>query len=202
MGAMTMLAMSEARPDVFAERVAGIAIVGSSASDLVRGAMGSVTELLRPRLGSLGQAARRVNRLRRAVLSSPADVGQIVARATQFGPDASPHVVNYVLGLAGRAPSAVWTDGLANLMEIDLRHTLPHITVPALVLVGEHDRMTPPSAAVALAGDLPNGRLEVIEGAGHFPMMEAHEEFNRRLEAFVEPLLSGQRKGRGRRRSA
>jgi pimeloyl-ACP methyl ester carboxylesterase len=199
MGAMSMLAMSEARPDVFAERVAGIVIVGSSASDLVRGAMGSVTELLRPRLGSLGQAARRVNRLRRAVLSSPADVGQIVARATQFGPDAPPHVVNYVLGLAGRAPSAVWTDGLANLMEIDLRHTLPHVTVPALVLVGEHDRMTPPSAAVALAGELPNGRLEVIERAGHFPMMEAHEEFNRRLEAFVDPILSGERKRRGKR---
>ncbi len=199
MGAMSMLAMSEARPDVFGERVAGIAIVGSSASDLVRGAMGSVTELLRPRLGSLGQAARRVNRLRRAVLSSPVDVGQIVARATQFGPDAPPHVVDYVLGLAGRASSAVWTDGLASLMEIDLRHTLPHITVPALVLVGEYDRMTPPSAAVALAGELPNGRLEVIERAGHFPMLEAHEEFNRRLEAFVDPVLSGQRKRRGKR---
>jgi pimeloyl-ACP methyl ester carboxylesterase len=199
MGAMSMLAMSEARPDLFAERVAGLVIVGSSASDLVRGAMGSVTELLRPRLGSLGQAARRVNRLRRVVLSSPADVGQIVARATQFGPDAPPHVVNYVLGLAGRAPSAVWTDGLANLMEIDLRHTLPHIAVPALVLVGEHDRMTPPSAAVALAGELPNGRLEVIERAGHFPMMEAHDEFNRRLAGFVEPILRPQLKRRVRR---
>jgi hypothetical protein len=33
-------------------------------------------------------------------------------------------------------------------------------------------------------------------------MMEAHEEFNRRLEAFVEPLLTGQGKRRGRRRSA
>jgi pimeloyl-ACP methyl ester carboxylesterase len=84
-------------------------------------------------------------------------------------------------------------------MEIDLRHTLPHITVPALVLVGEHDRMTPPAAAVALAGALPNGRLEVIERAGHFPMMEAHEEFNRRLEGFAEPVLSGQRRRRGRR---
>jgi pimeloyl-ACP methyl ester carboxylesterase len=199
MGAMSMLAMSESRPDLFADRVAGLAIVGSSASDLVRGAMGSVTELLRPRLGSLGQAARRVNRLRRVVLSSPADVGQIVARATQFGPDAAPHVVDYVLGVAGRAPSTVWTDGLANLMEIDLRHTLPHIEVPAVVLVGEHDRMTPPSAAMALVGELPNGRLEVIERAGHFPMMEAHEEFNRRLETFVEPILRRKPKRRPKR---
>jgi pimeloyl-ACP methyl ester carboxylesterase len=119
------------------------------------------------------------------VLSSPADVGQIVARATQFGPDAPPHVVNYVLGLAGRASSAVWTDGLANLMEIDLRHTLPHVTVPALVLVGEHDRMTPPSAAVALAGELPNGRLEVVERAGHFTWMDAPDRYWPLLTDFV-----------------
>ena len=71
--------------------------------------------------------------------------------------------------------------------------------MPALVLVGEHDRMTPPSAAVALAGELPNGRLEVIKRAGHFPMMEAHDEFNRRLAGFVEPILRPERKRRVRR---
>ena len=59
--------------------------------------------------------------------------------------------------------------------------------------------MTPPSAAVALAGELPNGRLEVIERAGHFPMMEAHDEFNRRLVGFVDPILAPQRKRRSRR---
>ncbi len=75
MGAMAMLAMAEARPDLYEGRVAGIVIVGGAAGDLVRGAMGSVTELLRPRLGSLGQAAQRVNRLRRYVLSRPTDVG-------------------------------------------------------------------------------------------------------------------------------
>jgi pimeloyl-ACP methyl ester carboxylesterase len=199
MGAMSMLALAEARPELFREPVAGVVFVGSAASDLLRGAFGSVTELLRPRLGSLRQAAGRVNRLRRYVLSSPADVAQMIARATQFGPDASPHIVRYVVGLAARAPSEVWTDGLAGLMEMDLRHAVRHIGVPALVLVGEQDRMTPPSSSVALAGELPEGRLELIEGAGHFPMMEAHEEFNRRLGAFADEVL---RPRRARRETA
>jgi 3-oxoadipate enol-lactonase len=69
--------------------------------------------------------------------------------------------------------------------------------VPALVMVGENDRMTPPAAAVALAADLPQARLEVLEGAGHFPMMEEHEEFNRRLEAFAREVL-GRRPGKRR----
>ena len=53
------------------------------------------------------------------------------------------------------------------LMEMDLRHAIPRVRVPALVVVGEHDRVTPPAAAVALAGALPQGRLAIIEGAGH-----------------------------------
>lgn len=196
MGAMSMLAMAETRPELFGDPVAGVVFVGSAASDLVRGAFGSVTELLRPKLGSLRQAAGRVNRLRKVVLSSPADVGQMVARATQFGTDASPHLVRYVVGLAARAPSEVWTDGLAGLMEMDLRHAIEHIGVPALVIVGEQDRMTPPSSSVALAGELPRGRLEIVEGAGHFPMMERHEDFNRRLADFAAEVLTTRRRKR------
>lgn len=196
MGAMSMLAMAESRPELFGDPVAGVVFVGSAASDLLRGAFGSVAELLRPTLGSLRQAAGRMNRLRKVVLSSPADVGQIVARATQFGTDASPHLVRYVVGLAARAPSEVWTDGLAGLMEMDLRHAIEHIGVPALVIVGDQDRMTPPSSSVALAGELPRGRLEIVEGAGHFPMMERHEEFNRRLASFAGEVLAPRRRKR------
>jgi pimeloyl-ACP methyl ester carboxylesterase len=201
MGAMAMLAMAESRPDLYAGRVVGAVFAGASSSDLVRGAMGSVTELLRPRLGSLREAANRVNRLRGYVLASPPDVGHVVARVTQFGPHASPHVVDYVVGLAAKAPSEVWTDGLAGLMDVDLRHAIRHVRVPALVMVGEHDRVTPPSSAVSLASELPDGRLEMLEGAGHIPMMEAHEEFNRRLADFAGPLLVKRAK-RTRRRSA
>jgi pimeloyl-ACP methyl ester carboxylesterase len=199
MGSMAILALAESRPELFGTRIVGCAFSGAAASDLLRGAMGSITGLLRPRLGSLRQAASRVNTMRRHVLSGPRDVGHLVARVTQFGPHASPHVVEHVVGLAGRAPSEVWTDALAGLMDMDLRHAVQHIGVPALVLVGEHDRVTPPSSAVALAGDLPDGRLEVIEEAGHIPMMEAHEEFNRRLERFAEQVLG---RPKGRRRSA
>jgi len=203
MGAMAILAMAESRPDLVAGRLAGAAFVGATANDLLRGAMGSITELLRPRIGSLRQAAQRVNRLRRYVLSSPIDVGHLVARVTQFGPHASPHVVDHVVGLAADAPSEVWTDGLAGLMDLDLRHAVRHVRVPALVVVGEHDRVTPPSSAVGLAGELPDGRLEVIGGAGHIPMMEAHDEFNGRLARFADAAfgVGGDRGSNGRNRS-
>lgn len=200
MGGMAILAMAEQRPELIGKPVAGVVLVGTAASQLLRGAMGSVAELLRPRLGTFGAAAKRVELLRRAVLAS-SDVSGIVARVTQFGPNASPEIVAHVVALAERTASEVWTDGLPELMEMDLRHAVARIDVPALVVVGEHDRVTPPAAAIELAGALPTGRLVVVEGAGHIAMLEKPEVLAREIRSFTRSTLGLTRK-RGRKEGA
>lgn len=202
MGAIATLAMAEVRPDLMATSVAGIVLVGTSASDLVRGAMGSITDLVRPRLGSLRSAAERVDRLRKAVLASPTDLRGAVVRLTQFGPDAPRHVVEHVVHLAERASSEVWTDGLAGLLETDLRHVLPRVRMPALVVVGQHDRVTPPSSGVELAAALPDGRFVLLDGAGHIAMMERPVELDREIRAFARAVFTGAHAPRPRRRRA
>jgi pimeloyl-ACP methyl ester carboxylesterase len=107
-------------------------------------------------------------------------------------------LVDYVAGLAGDAAQEVWTDGLAGLMDMDLRHALQHVRVPSLVIVGDHDRVTPPASAMALAGELPDGRLEVLEGAGHVLMLERHEEFNEKLSAFATRVTRNRRRNQRR----
>ncbi len=199
MGAMAILALAEQRPDLFGERIAGVALLGASASDLLRGALGGVTDILRPRLGSLAAAARRVDRLRKAVLAGPGDVPAIVARVTQFAPEAPDDVVNHVLHLAEQTSSLVWTDGLSELIGMDFRHALSRVTVPALVAVGDQDRVTPPAAAVELAAALPEGRLFIVEGAGHIAMLERPERLNPELRAFAREAL-GLAKPRVRKR--
>ena len=201
MGAMAILAMAEQRPELFGPRVAGVVLIGAASSDLLRGAMGSVTELLRPRLGSTRAAAKRVDRLRRAVLSGPVDVSGVVARVTQFGPHAPHRVVDHVVALAQQTASEVWTDALPELMEMDLRHAVPRIRVPALVVVGELDRVTPPAAAIELAGALPDGRLVVLDGAGHIPMLERPVELERELRAFARAALGPPKPKPARRRT-
>ncbi len=190
MGAMAILALAEQRPDLFGDRIAGVVLLGASASDLLRGALGGVTDILRPRLGSLATAARRVDRLRKAILAGPGDVSAIVARVTQFAPEAPDDVVHHVLHLAERASSVVWTDGLSELIGMDFRHALPRITVPALVAVGDQDRVTPPAAAVELAAALPEGRLFIVEGAGHIAMLERPERLNPELRSFARGALA------------
>lgn len=189
MGAMAILSLAGEQPELFGQRIAGVVLIGAASSNLLRGAMGSVTELLRPRLGTFATAARRMDRLRRAVLASPVDLSGIVARVSQFAPDAPPHLVDHVVSLAERARSEVWTDGLAELMEMDLRHALPQVRVPALVVVGEHDRVTPPATAVGLVGGLPDAQLVVIEHAGHMAPLERPAEVNHEIRVFARRCL-------------
>ena len=42
MGGMAAMALAEQRPELFGERVVGLILIGTSADDLLRGAMGSI----------------------------------------------------------------------------------------------------------------------------------------------------------------
>lgn len=59
----------------------------------------------------------------------------------------------------------------------DLRPHLADIHVPTQVIVGQHDWVCPPAASRALAGGIPDARLNEIPGAGHFPFSEEPDAF-------------------------
>jgi pimeloyl-ACP methyl ester carboxylesterase len=50
------------------------------------------------------------------------------------------------------------------------------VMVPATLILGEHDMMTPAKAGKALAAALPNSRTVVLRGAGHMMMAERPDE--------------------------
>ncbi|OWY20664.1 alpha/beta hydrolase [Sphingobacteriales bacterium UPWRP_1] len=62
---------------------------------------------------------------------------------------------------------------------------LPKINVPALLIWGKQDRITPPEVANEFAGLIPNSELYFIDECGHAPMMEQPAQFNRILEQFL-----------------
>jgi len=67
----------------------------------------------------------------------------------------------------------------------DVRSRLGELARPVLVIAGEHDRITPPWAARELATPIPDARLEVIAGAGHFPFAERPEEYVRLVDGWL-----------------
>ena len=70
----------------------------------------------------------------------------------------------------------------------DQTELLPSIDVPALIVVGAEDSLTPPSDAEAMSAKVADSRLVVIEGAGHLSNVERPEEFNRALIEFMRGL--------------
>jgi pimeloyl-ACP methyl ester carboxylesterase len=66
-----------------------------------------------------------------------------------------------------------------------LPHLLPGVDAPVLLVWGAEDRVVPPSAGRRYAELLPNARLEVIDGAGHFLDLEQPDELARLVAEFV-----------------
>lgn len=79
--------------------------------------------------------------------------------------------------------TVVYNDFLA-CSNFDIQARLGVINMPALVLCGEEDMMTPPAEAQRLAEGLPNGWLEMIAGAGHMAMLEQPRVVAARLADF------------------
>lgn len=81
-------------------------------------------------------------------------------------------------------------DAIVDALEVlatrpDSRDTLPRITCPALVLVGEEDSLTPPPLAAAMASALPDATLVTIPRAGHLSSLEHPLAFNRALHEWL-----------------
>ena len=100
------------------------------------------------------------------------DLAFLAARATNFAPGAPPSLVDHVARVSANTPAEVWPPLLLSIIELDLAHALAKVRVPALVIVGEVDRLTPTAGARALAAALPDARVMVIAGAGHVAMLE------------------------------
>jgi pimeloyl-ACP methyl ester carboxylesterase len=85
--------------------------------------------------------------------------------------------------LAGnRATLAVYG---GSITDPTLLGRLAGITVPALVLWGEADRIGDVDYGRALAAAIPGARFEVLEGTGHLPQMETPDVLLEALKAFI-----------------
>ncbi|PKM77499.1 MAG: alpha/beta hydrolase [Firmicutes bacterium HGW-Firmicutes-15] len=102
-----------------------------------------------------------------------------------FSPQTSSTTVEeMVKTFAAVAPSILYTDFNA-CNELDVSHELDKISLPALVIVGADDKLTPLKLSQYLCSNISNCTLEIIADAGHFVMLEKPEEVNRLISEFL-----------------
>jgi len=71
----------------------------------------------------------------------------------------------------------------------DQQKTLRKIRMPALVLCGAEDRLTPPRRHEFMSELIPYATLRIIDGAGHVPTLEAPEATNAALREWLNAPL-------------
>jgi len=68
----------------------------------------------------------------------------------------------------------------------DQQNILRRARLPALVIGGQHDTVSPPRRQDFIAQLMPRAHLEIIETAGHLPMLEAPQTVTRILRTWLQ----------------
>ncbi len=106
---------------------------------------------------------------------SPHASTSLTAQVAKRMADTTPHVLHNDFKACDRF------DVLQRLREID---------VPALVICGQDDKLTPPKYSEYLAQQIPNARLELIDEAGHMVMLEKPGEVAQAIRQFMTQLVT------------
>ncbi len=179
LGAMSIAAWAE-HHDV-ERRVSGAALLNTGVGDLL------AEHLLVP-VPSLAQALNRTLPpsltlgSHAAVPRFSTPLTQAIVRYIAFGPSATPAQIAFYERMLVACPPDVRADvGLA-LSDMDLYHALPRLTVPAIVVAGAEDRLTPPAHADRIAAALPDARrVVVLPATGHMGPLERPQEISEML---------------------
>jgi pimeloyl-ACP methyl ester carboxylesterase len=190
MGGMTVLAAAQAKPELFGDRVVGVALIGASAGDWSTVTLGlpgygarTLHWLAPGLLGALGRWPTLVERGRRA----GSDLSNLMTRWYAFGSDVPTEVVRFAAQMIERTPIDVVADFYPSLNRHEQHAALSVVgRVEGLVLVGARDLIAPVAHSEAIAAAMPAATLVVLPDAGHLVILERPEIVNQHLRALLE----------------
>jgi len=188
MGGMVLGRFSVQHRDVMAERVAGRVFLATSAASLsIKGLSGGLVALA----GAMASLSRAGLRNPRLVYGwKDTDLSLALIRPV-FGRHATARMVEDVREMLSEVPAGTLAEAGASIASHDVSEELGAVEGPAMVVVGEEDRLTPPSHASALAGLLEGAELLRLPTVGHQVMQEAPDLLAAAIERFDADLAHG-----------
>ena len=114
----------------------------------------------------------------------PKDIAPAVA-ATLIGNSARPGSFERLVASMSALHKESYLKTIAATANYQRAIELEKVAVPAHLVVGDEDRLTPPELSRQMAAQIPGARLTLIEGTGHLSNIEQPEKFNRAVLAFL-----------------
>ncbi|HEX6234501.1 MAG TPA: alpha/beta hydrolase [Jiangellaceae bacterium] len=178
MGGMTLMALAQARPELFTDRVAGIGLIATSHQNIsatlgMPGPAGRLAHRIAP--GVVAALARQPDLIERGRRAG-SDLGYVLTRRYSFVGKAAPSLVAFTAQMNAATPIDVVAEFLPLFAANDQRAAVDALpTVPTLIVGAAEDRLTPVEHSRELADLLPDADYVELPDAGHMVLLERHE---------------------------
>ena len=196
MGGMTVMALADAHPQLFGERVVGVALIATSTGRLASVTFGlpaAFTGATKVALPFLTRGMRGRPQLFEKGRRLGSDLAFVATRRGAFGTtDVPPSLVEFVEKMTADTPVDVIADFYDTFMSHDKLAALRVLRdVEVLVVCGSRDVVTPLDHSRAIAQELPDAQLVVVEGAGHMVQLERAPLVTLHLRALLRRATKG-----------
>lgn len=193
MGGMTVMEYAHRHPRAFADRVAGLVLVSTTAEGHTHTGYGVPPVLAR--LIRLAETAGAGVLARCGARRTPRPLLMALRPSLRwllFGDPCDPDDIRLTISAVARA-GLVSIGGFRPSIGAQRRlETLAALgDVPAAVLVGDRDRLTPPACAESIAQVLPTAELTICPEAGHMLPLERADLVNTALFAITDRVAAG-----------
>ena len=193
MGGMTIMCLAAARPELFGDRVRGVALVSTSSGDLAadpRSPAGRCAKLTPGMLNAAVSGAWLIERIR-SLLPPAHPRHRKMVRDLLYGADASDGMVLTGAEIMHATTVRAFTAFLPALGDHDKHAELAALSrVPVEILVGDTDRLTPQRHSRRLAEALPDATLHVVPRTGHMLPQERARLVTDAIERLVAAAVS------------
>jgi pimeloyl-ACP methyl ester carboxylesterase len=189
MGGMSIMAFAERHPEVFAERVAGVGLISTTAgrmrphrvlSPFIPDRLG---DMVAPRLiTALANAPELVDSAR----ARGSNIGFLVADTFAFGKEAPAAQVEFLDEMLAGTPIEVLAEFFPSFSSLDKFAVLASFSdVPTTIICGTKDKLTSIGQSRKMAGMIDGARLVEAPGAGHMVIFESRDLVNAALEQLI-----------------
>lgn len=183
-GMVTLQLLSDASP-ALRRRIAGVVLVATSAGPLI--GLPAFAQVLGASTSAVRGALLSLERRGKPLMAHP-DLAYWSTRLA-FGAEAPPAQVRYAEAMINAMSPHYMADLIGDVAGFDISPALGAIDVPATVVVGTHDRLTPPWHARRMVRGLPDATLLELARCGHMVMLERPGELNRVIGEMATKVL-------------
>ncbi|MFI1379013.1 alpha/beta fold hydrolase [Embleya sp. NPDC020886] len=202
MGGMTIMALADQHPELFGDRVIGVALMNTSAGRWATVTLGIpaagarlVHRIAPGVLRTLGRRAALVEAGRRAAR----DLVYLFTERYAFNSEVDPTLVRFTDRMISGTPIDVIAEFFPAFEAHDKLAALPALAhVPTLVVAGEGDLIAPASHSEAIKEALPGAELLVVPQSGHLTLLEHPEVVNAALRELLARTATAPKRRAGR----